>query len=275
MGISTGFVLASRRGLRQTGQSAGPSRSDQSMSLKLMPHGPGQNVGGDHPTGHMMASTNMKSRQGGGKPNKPKSQSEGVGCTHCGNIKHTHETCFKLNGYPDWWDECKARKPREAIAKTRSGRAAIAHEKPQLSLLPQLESFNGPAPIAGSSTLSDSGKLGSSLLNATERDYDGWIIDSGATNHMAYDSNDFINSAPPRRTNIANANRVTYPATGPGTVALLPSLSLSHALVVPSLSNKLMSVDQATEELDCCALIYPHFCFLQDILTKRSLVVVL
>jgi hypothetical protein len=30
-----------------------------------------------------------------------------------------------------------------------------------------------------------------------------------------------------------------------------------------------MSVGQATEELDCCALIYPHFCFLQDILTKE------
>ena len=46
------------------------------------------------------------------KPNmtaKPKSTGEEGGCTHCGNMKHTKETCFKLHGYPDWWHELKAK----------------------------------------------------------------------------------------------------------------------------------------------------------------------
>ena len=25
--------------------------------------------------------------------------------SHCGNVKHTRETCFKLHGYPDWWTD--------------------------------------------------------------------------------------------------------------------------------------------------------------------------
>jgi transposase InsO family protein len=258
--ISTGTVLASKGGLRQSG---GQSRSNQPHSLKLMSH-----AGGDHTAGQKTSSPNMKFGQSGNMPSKLKSQSEGEGCTHCGNAKHTHETCFKLHGYPDWWDEYKAKKPREAASKTGSGRAAIAHAEPQLSLLPQLESSNVQAQNYGSSTR-NSGNLGLSLISAAERDYDGWIIDSGATDHMTYDPNDFTNSTPPRRTNIANANGVTYPVTGAGTVALSPSLSLSHTLLVPSLSNKLMSIGQVTEELDCCALIYPQFCLLQDILTKE------
>ncbi|VVA34469.1 PREDICTED: Retrovirus-related Pol poly from transposon TNT 1-94, partial [Prunus dulcis] len=43
-----------------------------------------------------------------------------------------------------------------------------------------------------------------------------WIIDSGATDHMTFDPDDFLNTTQPRRTCIANANGVTYPVTGAG-----------------------------------------------------------
>ena len=31
-------------------------------------------------------------------------------CTHCGGSRHTKEGCFKLVGYPDWWDDLQKRK---------------------------------------------------------------------------------------------------------------------------------------------------------------------
>ncbi|GMY26805.1 Retrovirus-related Pol polyprotein from transposon RE2 [Fagus crenata] len=65
---------------------------------------------------------------------------------------------------------------------------------------------------------------------------------------MTFDSNDFSHITPPRRSHVANANGVTYPVTGAGIVTLSPSLSLSHTLLVPSLSNKLMS-DILTKEI--------------------------
>ena len=52
-------------------------------------------------------------------------------------------------------------------------------------------------------------------------------------------------------------------------MALTPSLSLKNTLLVPSLTNKLLSVGQATDELNCCVLMYPTFCLFQDILTKK------
>lgn len=36
-------------------------------------------------------------------------------CTHCGKNKHTYETCFLRVGYPEWWDEKKAR-PQAKLA---------------------------------------------------------------------------------------------------------------------------------------------------------------
>ncbi|KAI5316418.1 hypothetical protein L3X38_036125 [Prunus dulcis] len=48
-------------------------------------------------------------------------------------------------------------------------------------------------------------------------DSKSWIIDSGATSHMTFDPDDFLNTTQPGRTCIANANGVTYPVTGAGT----------------------------------------------------------
>lgn len=86
---------------------------------------------------------------------------------------------------------------------------------------------------------------------------------------MMFDPNDIFHTTQPRWTSIANANGVAYPVTGAGTVSLSPSLSLSHSLLVPSLSNKLMSKIQVTEELNYVVLIYPTFYVLQDVLSKK------
>ncbi|RVW31843.1 Retrovirus-related Pol polyprotein from transposon RE2 [Vitis vinifera] len=65
---------------------------------------------------------------GAGKLNtntRAKTQSEGGGCTHCGSMKHNNETCFKLHGYPDWWNEYKARKNRDVTSNEGLGQAAL------------------------------------------------------------------------------------------------------------------------------------------------------
>jgi hypothetical protein len=53
-------------------------------------------------------------------------------------MKHTRDTCFKLHGYPEWWNELKTRKQRAVIGDT--GQTSLADTKPQLSLAPLVES---------------------------------------------------------------------------------------------------------------------------------------
>nr|DAD21578.1 TPA_asm: hypothetical protein HUJ06_023041 [Nelumbo nucifera] len=61
----------------------------------------------------------------------------GGGCTHCGNMKHTRETCFKLHGYPEWWHELKVKKKHEVGASENTSQATLVSTEPQLSLIPQ------------------------------------------------------------------------------------------------------------------------------------------
>ena len=209
--------------------------------------------------GAVMATKGVRSCQSqtllkSGSSSRSRGHFDGNKCTHCGSTKHTRVTCFKVHGYPDWWHELQARKKRDASAtEDVRGRVAVATAESQLSLIPVAEpSVSTP----------DQGNCGQGFCNSTTQNDGAWIIDSGATDHMTFDPNDFSNTTPPRRTCIANANGVTYPVTGARTVPLSPSLSLDHTFLVPSLSNKLMSVSQVTIELNSVVMIYSTFCLL-------------
>ncbi|XP_057526492.1 uncharacterized protein LOC130805723 [Amaranthus tricolor] len=49
-------------------------------------------------------------------------------CSHCGGSRHTKEGCFKLVGYPDWWDDLQKRKAAiKAPAHRTGGKANLAN----------------------------------------------------------------------------------------------------------------------------------------------------
>jgi hypothetical protein len=187
-----------------------------------------------------------------------------VKCSHCGKQNHLSDNCFKKNGYPDWWYELQAKRKKDSGgADTNTSTVAAMSAEPHLSLIPQTKSPNA-------NLVSDIGKIGSGLAtSSSDGNRNAWILDSAATDHMTFDDTDFTTRSTPRRTCVENANGVVSPVIGAGTVSLSPSLQLSHTLLIPSLSHKLLSVGQVTEELNCVVLIYSHFCLLQDILFKE------
>ena len=42
-------------------------------------------------------------------------------CTYCGGSRHTKEGCFKLVGYPEWWDDLQKRKAAAKAPASRTG----------------------------------------------------------------------------------------------------------------------------------------------------------
>ena len=42
-------------------------------------------------------------------------------CTHCGGSRHAKEGCFKLVGYPDWWDDLQKRKAATKAPASQTG----------------------------------------------------------------------------------------------------------------------------------------------------------
>ena len=107
-------------------------------------------------------------------------------------MKHTRETCFKLHGYPNRWNEYKAWKNHDAASNEGPSRAALVTAAPQLSLTSQIESSSDET------HLNDQGNCGYTLLISIQNGDNGWIIDSEAMDHMTFNSNDFIEVTQPR-----------------------------------------------------------------------------
>ena len=160
---------------------------------------------------------------------------KGLKCSHCGNSKHTWDTCFKLHGYPDWWHELQVKKKRNGTnIEPSTGKTTVATVEPQLSLIPTAFTNNMPGIAFLGSTRSNECNL--------------WILDSGAMDHMTFDAQDFCQHTAPRRTSITNASDTISSVQGAGTVMLSQALSLSNTLFVSSISHKLLSVSQLTKD---------------------------
>lgn len=179
-------------------------------------------------------------------------------CTHCGMIKHTKEQCFRLVGYPEWWDDGhKKGKKDEGEASAPVGNlkatGSNAHNRTGAVMT-----------VAADFVEQDTGNIGKVNMAINNG---SWIFDCGATDTMTYDPSDICVDSKPRRTHIQTANGEVMPVKGGGTIELSPILRLPNCLYIPSLSHKLLSISHVTKELNCTLLMHPTFCILQDIRT--------
>jgi hypothetical protein len=144
-------------------------------------------------------------------------------CNHCNGDNHVIDNCFKLHGYPDWHPKSKTTSnARPENVKNNSATATAFVSKSGIS----------------SSALS---------LSVITRNSD-WIIDTGATDHMTWDSHIFTHFSPnASKTVIVNANGVSSPVEGVGTISLSPFLSIPDVLFVPTMSCNLLSVSKLTK----------------------------
>lgn len=131
----------------------------------------------------------------------------GEKCIHYGNTKHTRETCFKLHGYVDQWNEHQEQKKHGATTSDEGlGRVVVATIKSLIS--------------HEDDSLNDQGNFARVFHSPAHHDNRLWIINSRATYHMAFDSNYFCESTPPRKNCIGNAKGVTYSVTKARTMTL-------------------------------------------------------
>ena len=133
-------------------------------------------------------------------------------CTYCNGTGHTMDTCFRLHGYPDWHPKSK--------------------KVSQVSSNNQEEDTNPKANLAKTSGFA--AQSGTSLTSNSE-----WIVDSGATDHMTCDRFKFNQlSSNCSMSTVTNANGVSSPIVGTGTIPLSPSLNIKNVLFVQNLHTK-------------------------------------
>jgi len=88
---------------------------------------------------------------------------------------------------------------------------------------------------------------------------------------MTCDPHKLINFSPNcSKTVIINANGVSSPIEGVGTISLSPS-SIFNVLFIPTLNCNLLSISKLTKSHSCVALFYLTHCFFQNIHSKENI----
>ncbi|KAL5769631.1 hypothetical protein ACOSP7_013785 [Xanthoceras sorbifolium] len=187
------------------------------------------------------------------KPINPKANpvnKSSLKCTNCKKAGHIKDNCFELVGYPYWWN------------KNRERRNKDYKQTPSVAVVDVAEKTS--ALIAAT----DNGKvlnISAPIMNST------WIIDSGATDHMTFDSKQVSSFKFSLQKVVSTANGNTTPVIGEGPLTLTEDLYLDYVLVVPSLDYNLLSVSQITTSLSCVVIFWPDFCVFKDIETRQTI----
>jgi hypothetical protein len=98
-----------------------------------------------------------------------------------------------------------------------------------------------------------------------------WILDSGATDHITYDSTIFTKAESSQIPIVNLPTGSCAPITSTGTIPFNSNITLDKVLCVPSFHLNLMSVSKLTHSLNCCAILFPTFCVLQDLATGKMI----
>ena len=99
---------------------------------------------------------------------------------------------------------------------------------------------------------------------------DTWVIDTGATNHIAH-SVHLLTEFTTISCVVELPNGETTMVTHIGSISFSATLTLSNVLCVPSLSFNLLSVSQLTKSCSCCLIFLSNFCFIQDLICRRMI----
>lgn len=189
-----------------------------------------------------------------GKGQWNKNKGETFYCDHCEKKWHTRNTCWVLHPHLKPKPNVDGGNKREqvAVADTSISIQHLSH------LLQQLSKSTVSQPDPSSST-HVSGNL------QTSSSIDTWIIDSGATDHMANNSKSLFNFSPNSIKSIVSvANGSKVPVLGSGKVNLFSGCPSSNALFVPSFPTQLLSVGRITNSLNCNVIFSPTSVTFQD-----------
>jgi len=98
------------------------------------------------------------------------------------------------------------------------------------------------------------------------------ILDSRAADHIASDSQFFTHTSSSFIPNVNQATGSTAAISSTGTIKFNDSITpLKDVLCVPSFNLNLLFVSKITSSLNCCVVLFPHGCVLQDLATGRMI----
>lgn len=172
------------------------------------------------------------------------------------------EGCLKIIGYIEWW-----RGNRDKGIPNVGCVEMIASPIPKLTdeqyhlFVKHFKESKGITKTESQPRANMAGRIDT---------YDGWVVDSGATEHMTHRS-DFLKNKTqtPKGTPVVIPNGDKIPVLGEGDHVLLGGIKIKGVLLVPSFNYNLLSVGNLADELNCVVTFFPGFFLMQELGTKR------
>lgn len=217
-------------------------------------------------------------------------------CTHCGYNGHTVDTCYKIHGYPVGFKH-KTRQQADKTSKQSNHPKPVVAQvefvdsvtnvvnnltKDQIEgviayfnsqLKPQPAQVNYMASSSGGTITALPGMAFSSstlcfvgMLRATSNalSTQTWIIDSGATHHVAHNKDLFFDFSASISTSVTLPTGLGVQIAGIGSIRLSDSLTLKNVLYLPDFRLNLLSVSQLTKDLGFRVIFDPATCMIHD-----------
>lgn len=205
-------------------------------------------------------------------------------CSYCGDMGHLMETCWKLIGYPPGHPKERLNKSKNEGNRNRNfaaNQVSVGLTKDDIKsvvsgvseaqlqqLISILSSKDGGTNIQANAAITKP-KTPPGLSKIS---FNRWIIDSGATDHIASSPKLFLHGAkncslPPVL--LPSGERASIVAKG--SLPLNNAFYLHDVLCVPTFKVDLMSVSRLTRGLQCSVTFFPYWCVLQDLVTKKMI----
>ncbi|XP_059277659.1 uncharacterized protein LOC132031763 [Lycium ferocissimum] len=215
-----------------------------------------------------------------------------VSCTYCGKTGHVADDCYRLIGFPEDLQFTNEKGvqirsngvlPIEESENKNNNFAELntpnqSYNKEQYNqfvlMFKQMKVDEATTNIGGSeiNTNAVAGTilkyLGScfSVINSST-----WIIDSGASEHMCFNSESFLSLSLlkiPLTINLPNCQ--TIQVTHVGIVSILPNFTLKNLLYVPSFKYNLMSIHRLCTQFVCNLFFTPTDCIMRRPLIRKG-----
>nr|XP_017256623.1 PREDICTED: uncharacterized protein LOC108226191 [Daucus carota subsp. sativus] len=206
----------------------------------------------------------------GSKPsaaNLPGKRNTKYYCTHCKINGHSIERCFKINGYPPGFKGFKDKK-LAAMATTSDDSPPITNAQySQLMSLLNNQSSNCQTNDKNDHLAMLAGKY---CFLSEHCGKTGWLIDSGATDHICSNLSAFVHYTkvnPTEYITIPDGKQVAVKHTG--SIQLTADLTLHNVLHVPDFHFNLISVQKLCQDLKCEVFFTVDKCILQG-LSQRN-----
>ncbi|XP_019177669.1 PREDICTED: uncharacterized protein LOC109172881 [Ipomoea nil] len=215
-----------------------------------------------------MNSYNAK-KYGSNAGNKPK-------CIFCGITGHTVDKCYKKHGYPPGWiPGYKSKMKQQSVAPVVSNSTDLGISSDQFQkLMIALQNQMGQQPTSSSATAAvslipkftknaEEGKYSISQINFLSICASTWILDSGATDHIACSIELFDEYYNVEGDEVSLSNWSRIKVRNRGTVRLGHDLLLKDVMHIPTFHFNIVSVSKLLQDKSYSLTFSSEQCIIQ------------